>query len=90
MILVANLFVSLYNTVCITIQYIDKGIALKIFMGIILAFVIGAVTRMAGIPVPAPPAIMGALLVVAMTVGFNVMNYYMVRQTEPAVKRAES
>lgn len=75
---------------CINIQYTNKGMAVKILLGILLAFVIGAVTRMAGIPVPAPPAIMGALLVVAMTLGFNVMNYYMVRQTEPAVKRAES
>lgn len=66
-----------------------KGMILKIVLGILLAFVIGAVTRVAGIPVPAPPAILGALLVVAMTLGFNVMDYYMVGQTEPAPKRAD-
>lgn len=70
-------------------QYIYKDIALKIFLGILLAFVIGAVTRMAGIPVPAPPAIMGALLVVAMTVGFNVADYYLVRKGLMAAERAE-
>ncbi|MEO1657775.1 MAG: DUF1427 family protein [Pseudomonadota bacterium] len=43
---------------------------LRIVIGFALAFCIGAICRIAGVPVPAPPAIIGASLVVAMTVGF--------------------
>jgi XapX domain-containing protein len=39
-------------------------------LGISLAFGIGVACRMLDIPVPAPPRIQGALLVVAMTTGF--------------------
>lgn len=40
---------------------------MKIAQDFVLAFAIGAICRLAGIPVPAPPAIVGVLLVVAMT-----------------------
>jgi XapX domain-containing protein len=43
---------------------------MKVVIGIILAFTIGIICRLSGIPVPAPPVIVGALLVVAMTVGY--------------------
>lgn len=43
---------------------------MKIIIGITLAFTIGVICRLSGIPVPAPPVIAGALLVVAMTVGY--------------------
>jgi XapX domain-containing protein len=39
-------------------------------LGISLAFGIGVGCRLLDIPVPAPPRIEGALLVVAMTLGF--------------------
>jgi XapX domain-containing protein len=44
----------------------------KIVLGFALAFAIGVLCRMAGVPLPAPPALMGALLVVAMTIGYIV------------------
>jgi len=43
---------------------------MKITIGIILAFAIGIICRLTGIPVPAPPVIVGALLVLAMTTGY--------------------
>ncbi|MEL7043340.1 MAG: DUF1427 family protein [Pseudomonadota bacterium] len=43
---------------------------MKIVLSILLALAIGAGARLAGIPVPAPPAIIGALLVLAMTLGY--------------------
>jgi XapX domain-containing protein len=43
---------------------------MKIVISLILAFGIGVTCRLAGIPVPAPPAIVGALLVLAMTCGY--------------------
>ncbi|MBZ4397142.1 XapX domain-containing protein [Myxococcus sp. AS-1-15] len=38
--------------------------------GVALALLIGAGCRLLDIPLPAPPKLQGALLVVAMTVGF--------------------
>lgn len=57
---------------------------MKIALGLLLAFAIGVVCRLAGIPVPAPPAILGALLVLAMTVGYLVADRYV---TRPAAHR---
>lgn len=39
-------------------------------LGLVLCALIGGVCRAADIPVPAPPALVGALLVVAMTLGY--------------------
>jgi len=47
---------------------------MKIAIGIILAFAIGVICRLSGIPVPAPPAIVGALLVLAMTTGYILVD----------------
>jgi XapX domain-containing protein len=43
---------------------------MKIILGFVLAFAIGAVCRLARIPSPAPNALLGSLLVVAMSVGY--------------------
>jgi len=45
---------------------------LKIVIGLFLGFVIGVACRWFDIPVPSPPRLVGALLVVAMTVGYLV------------------
>lgn len=41
-------------------------------LGLVLALAIGIGCRVLDIPLPAPPRLQGALLVVAMTVGFLV------------------
>ncbi len=43
---------------------------LKIAIGLLLGFAIGVGCRLGHIPSPAPPVLSGALLVVAMTVGW--------------------
>ncbi|RWI54767.1 MAG: XapX domain-containing protein [Mesorhizobium sp.] len=43
---------------------------MKVALGLLLALAIGAVCRLGGIPLPAPPRIVGALLVVMKTLGF--------------------
>lgn len=46
-------------------------------LGIALALAIGIVCRLTDIPVPAPPKLQGALLVVAMTAGFLVGDWWL-------------
>jgi len=43
--------------------------------GILLGLAIGALCRWFDVPVPAPPKLVGALLVVAMTLGFLGTDY---------------
>ncbi|WP_300530478.1 DUF1427 family protein [Maricaulis sp.] len=53
---------------------------MKIAIGLVLAFLIGVICRVADIPVPAPPALIGALLVVSMTSGFLLMDRHLARR----------
>ena len=50
---------------------------MKASAGILLAFAVGLGCRFFGIPSPAPPAIAGALLVFAMTVGYALTDRFM-------------
>ena len=43
---------------------------MKIALSLLLALAIGVACRLAAIPLPAPPVLIGALLVVAMTLGY--------------------
>jgi len=47
---------------------------MKGLVGIVLAFVLGFACRAFGIPLPAPPMILGALLVMTMTIGYLTMD----------------
>lgn len=49
---------------------------MKTTLGVLLAFAIGSVCRLSGIPSPAPPAIVGALLVLSMTIGYLLMDRF--------------
>lgn len=48
-------------------------------VGVGLALVIGAACRWFDIPVPAPPRLSGALLVLTMTLGFLVTDVWLTR-----------
>jgi len=48
------------------------------FLGITLGLFIGIGCRWFDLPLPAPPNLVGALLVVAMTLGFVVTDYLFV------------
>lgn len=50
---------------------------LQIALGLLLGLLIGMGCRWFDIPSPAPPRIVGALLVVSMTLGFLVTDYVM-------------
>ena len=49
---------------------------MKIALGLLLAFAIGVGCRLATIPLPAPPVLIGALLVLAMTLGYVVTDRF--------------
>jgi XapX domain-containing protein len=46
-------------------------------IGIVLAFALGFGCRAFGIPSPAPPLILGALLVMTMTIGYIAVDRWM-------------
>jgi XapX domain-containing protein len=61
---------------------------MKILLGLMLATSIGILCRLAGIPVPAPPAVVGALLVLSMTLGYLAADRWLARRPVPAIEEA--
>jgi XapX domain-containing protein len=57
---------------------------MKSVVGLVLAFSLGFACRGFGIPSPAPPSILGALLVMAMTVGYIVVDRYAITPVNDA------
>jgi XapX domain-containing protein len=51
----------------------------KIVIGLAVGLLIGAGCRFFDIPVPSPPKLVGALLVVAMTVGYAMTDRYLAK-----------
>jgi XapX domain-containing protein len=58
---------------------------MKIAAAFIIALAIGAISRWARIPSLAPQAIVGALLIVAMTAGYALTDRYLVAQASSKV-----
>ena len=50
---------------------------MKSAIGLLLAFAVGAACRYFDIPVPSPPKLLGALLVVATTLGYLAADRYL-------------
>ena len=50
---------------------------MKAIIGLTLGFAIGGACRAFGVPLPAPPVLVGALLVVAMTAGYSLTDQYL-------------
>ena len=57
---------------------------MKSLLGLVLAFAIGFACRVFDIPSPAPPVIVGALLVVAMTTGYLIVDRVMAQPARHA------
>ncbi|MBB6147400.1 XapX domain-containing protein [Silvibacterium bohemicum] len=62
---------------------------MRVLLGFVLAFAIGAVCRLVKIPSPAPNALLGSLLVVAMSVGYIAAERALTRQPQDASKIAD-
>jgi XapX domain-containing protein len=63
---------------------------MKAALGIIIGFALGFGCRYFGIPSPAPPVFTGALLVVAMTIGYTMVGHLMTTRAAKAAKCAAS
>jgi XapX domain-containing protein len=59
----------------------------KIVIGFILSFLIGAGCRYFDIPAASPPVIPGALIVLAMTLGYTSMDRVLSRKNRAATTR---
>jgi XapX domain-containing protein len=57
---------------------------MKVVIGILLGLGIGAACRWFDIPLPSPPKLIGAILVVAMTVGYIATDRYLSKPPETA------
>jgi XapX domain-containing protein len=54
---------------------------MKLLIGLILAVFVGIGCRWFGIPLPGPPAIMGAAMAVAMASGYTATDYWLTRKS---------
>jgi XapX domain-containing protein len=52
---------------------------MKSLLGLLLGFFLGAACRWFKLPVPSPPKLLGALLVVATTVGYIAVDNYLAK-----------
>lgn len=52
----------------------------KVGLGLVLGLAVGATCRLLDIPSPAPPVLIGALLVVSMTVGYITIDRWTTRE----------
>jgi XapX domain-containing protein len=48
---------------------------LKLLIGLVIAVIVGIGCRWFGLPLPGPPAIMGAAMAVAMATGYTATDY---------------
>jgi XapX domain-containing protein len=55
---------------------------MKSAMGLLLGFVLGAGCRWWDIPVPSPPRLLGALLVVAVTIGYMTADSFLAKSAD--------
>jgi XapX domain-containing protein len=51
----------------------------RLILGYLLAAAIGVACRLSGIPLPAPPALVGAIVVLSMTTGYILMDKMLVK-----------
>ena len=60
---------------------------MKVLVGGIVAFLVGAGCRYFDVPVPSPPVLPGALLVVAMTLGYSATDRGLSRRSQAATTK---
>ena len=56
---------------------------MKLALGLLLAVCLGIFCRFFDIPLPGPPAIMGAVMAIAMATGYTATDYLLTRRASP-------
>lgn len=54
-------------------------VAVPGWVGVLVALLLGALVRLLKLPVPAPPTVYGALMVLGLTLGYLSMNWFLTR-----------
>src|SRR5258708_40233799 len=62
------------------LNFHNLGATMKLAIGLILAVCVGIGCRWFGIPLPGPPAIMGAAMAVAMATGYTMTDYLLMKK----------
>ena len=62
---------------------------MKLAVGLLLAIGVGIACRWFSIPLPGPPAILGAAMAVAMATGYTATDYLLTRKPEVTSQRTE-
>jgi XapX domain-containing protein len=62
---------------------------MKVVIGILIGLGIGAACRWFDVPLPSPPKLIGAILVVAMTLGYILTDHYLSRGPQPPAEAAQ-
>lgn len=57
----------------------EMVVAVPAWVGIIVALGIGALVRLLRLPIPAPPTLYGALMVLGLTGGYLLMSWFLSR-----------
>lgn len=57
----------------------EQAVAVPGWIGIIVALLIGALVRLLKLPVPAPPTLYGAFMVLGLTGGYLLANWLLTR-----------
>jgi XapX domain-containing protein len=59
---------------------------MKGLIGLLVGFVLGAMCRWLDIPVPSPPKLLGALLVVATTIGYMTADRFLTKRSDDSAR----
>ncbi len=57
---------------------------IKITIAVMIGFMVGALCRWFDLPVPAPPQLLGVLLIASITLGYILTDRFIARRTSPA------
>lgn len=57
---------------------------MKLAIGVLIAFAVGAACRYWQLPAPAPPTLFGAMLVAAMSFGYSGTDWMLAKKNPPA------
>ncbi len=57
----------------------EPKVAFPQWVGVLVALVIGGGIRLLRLPIPAPPTIYGALMVLGMTAGYLIVSWFLSR-----------